>query len=121
MTCVWKAIASALKIKLKPLELFKHIKKHNTITKDIIWNGQPLTQKLYEQNFKDIHSLENGDIMRGNGYLCGGCAPLLFLVAQIYKVSIEHEHNGHVMRYKNIKHPGKTIYLYSNAVHMWTD
>ena len=121
MTCVWKAIAGALKIKLKPLALFKHIKKYNTLTKDIIWNGQPLTQKLYEQNFKDINSLSDDDIIHANGYQCGGCDPLLFLIAQIYKVSIEHEYNGHVSRYKNLKHPGKTIYLYSNDGHMWTD
>ena len=119
MTCVWGALSKALHIKLKPDQLFKHIKKKNTITTDINWNGQPLTQKLYKQNVKDIQSLSIDDIKNKRGYQCSSCDPLFFLIAQIYKVSIIHEHNRHKLLYTNIKHPGKTIYLYSNDRHMW--
>ena len=95
MTCVWKSLSSALKIKLKPKDLFNLVKKKNTMTTDIYWNGQPLTQLLYEQNLKDIKSLSVDDIKYGHGYQCSGCDPLFFLIAQIYKVSIVHEHYGH--------------------------
>jgi|SRR5277367_938295 len=120
MSCVWKGIAdglyNTLGIKLTKEKLYDIIKKKNMKTTDMLWNDGKLTEKNLEENFKHIKTL-NGIT---GGYLCSTCDPLLLLVGQIYKISIQHQYCDTIIEYANVKSIKKMM-VYSNNHHFWAD
>src|SRR4051794_37603465 len=90
MTCVWDGLIKALKLNCQPKDLLKKVKKHNIKTKNVLWNNQPLTKQNYKENIKRIKAIKKKEINDGRGYDCSSCDPLLFLIAQLFKISIVH-------------------------------
>jgi hypothetical protein len=115
MTCVWTGIINALKLKFTPLELLKHVQDHNIKTNDILWNGQILTDRMYEENIEWIKSIDPNNI--NHGYDCSTCDPLLFLIAQLYNVSIKHNYNNTMIHYLNKNYQNNIINFISDRGH----
>src|SRR5438132_35133 len=112
MTCVWKGLIKKLKLKMKPEGLLNMVKKKNIPTKDILWNGEKISEQIQKENMEWIRSLSVENIH--NGYHCSTCDPLLFLIAQLYNVSIEHHYQKTKIIYLNVSYPKKFIYCASN-------
>ena len=118
MTCVWKGLIESLRLKkMKPANLLLKLQNENKATPDMLYNGKPLTTQNYAENISRIKELTAKNIKMG--YDCGGCDPLLLLVGQVYCVSIEHMHEGIVLRYTNIK-SDKLIKVESDSGHFWS-
>jgi hypothetical protein len=122
MSCVWKGLVEglqdALSIKITKEQLYKNIKRKNKKTFDMLWNDTKLTDKNLEENLEHIKELSEKDLT--NGYLCSTCDPLLLLVGQIYKVSIQHNYAGTIIDYDNVNANIK-MYFASNSYHFWFD
>lgn len=103
MSCVWIALIKALPLRnrrrVTPSILFQYIKLHNVETPDITRNGIKLSKQEQAENFKAIENLDANCLEKG--YDCSTADPLLFLVAQLYGVSIEHRFLKATIRYAN--------------------
>lgn len=91
-----------------------HLKQNNTLTRNVLWNGNVLDDQELQEHYTRI---ENTEISR-YGYECSSCDPLLCLVAQLYNVNIIHNFNGTRIKYTNINHT-KTLKFKSNKIHFW--
>ncbi len=120
MSCVWEGIIDALDLDIKPLELLQKIQKENTKTDDIYWNNEKLTEKQLEENFAHIKNLSYKEDIP-NGYLCSACDPLLFLISEIFEVSIQHDYMGHQIVYHNKNAGSKKICFGSDSDHFYVD
>ena len=92
----------------------KILKSNLRKTKDIIWNGETLTNKQLEENYEHIKDF-NVDSIYG-GYLCSTCEPFLFLVCELFKMNINHNYCGQLMSYK-VTNPIRTLNFKSNSGH----
>ena len=136
MTCFWDGLINALgepllkqvlkcTIKKKitsPKKFVKALKQKNEPTKDVEWNGPPMTEefreKFLEENRKFIKEFDVDSI--DDGYYCRADDPFLFLVSQLFGVTIEHDLVGNRMTYTNTRTPdGKVLRLVSNRGHLW--
>lgn len=115
MTCVWNGLINALSLNMKAKDLLKHVQENNIKTSDITWNGEVLTEKNYTENIEWIKCIKETEIY--HGYDCSTCDPLLFLIAQIYNVSIHHNYNGIMIKYINKKYADKVINVMSTRGH----
>ena len=93
--------------------LLSHIKTNNKKTNTVKWNGEPILEKMQNENYEAV-AIINID---NNGYFCSTCDPLMLIICELYNVSIEHSFNGHNIKYTmtNSKH---LIKLSSNCGHM---
>ena len=125
MTCFWDGILKTLNNndfnlvvpnmkKIRNINFVVFLKNKNIKTNNVKWNGQNLTQKQLEENFEHIKVFNPNTI--GGGYLCSTCEPFLFLVAELFKVNINHNYMGHVMQYR-IDNARKTLNFRSNKGH----
>lgn len=124
MTCFWDGILHHLKDedfqrvfqinKPSNKNFVKILKTNLRKTKDIIWNGETLTNKQLEENYEHIKDF-NVDSIHG-GYLCSTCEPFLFLVCELFKMNINHNYCGHMMSYK-VTSPIRTLNFKSNSGH----
>lgn len=88
MSCFWNGLCakiSALK-KFTPKVVRDELKKVNTRTASITWNGEPLSKKTQQENFDWIA----GDTHPwNNGHDTSSCDPYLALICEIFVVNIE--------------------------------
>ncbi len=116
MTCFWDALRSKLNISDDNNTFILNLKKKNKKTKDVIWNNCELRDKQLEENF--IHIREFNEKNINNGYLCSICEPFLFLICDIYNISINHDYLGNIMKYEK-KNSNKILNFSSNHNHFW--
>jgi hypothetical protein len=120
MSCVWIGIAdelrSTLGIKITKEKLYKKIKEKNTKTNNMLWNNEKLSETNLNENYQHIEAL-NG--LTG-GYLCSACDPLLLLIGQIYKISIQHQYCDTIIEYTNTT-SNKKMVVFSNNHHFWSE
>ena len=124
MTCFWDGILHHLKDEdfqrvfqiNKPTNknFVKILKSNLRKTKNIIWNGETLTDKQLEENYEHIKDF-NVDSIHG-GYLCSTSEPFLFLVCELFKMDINHNYCGHMMSYRTTN-PNRTLNFKSNSGH----
>ena len=90
-----------------------------TKTKDVLWNGKPLSKKELVENLYHVHNLDVNNI--DYGYLCSSCDPYLLLICQLYGINIQHDYNGTkiLYTYKPDKY-AKTLNFTSNNAHFWS-
>ena len=82
------------------------MKGHNRSTKNVTWNDQEITAKMHQENMKWIKSIHN----RHDTLFCD---PFLLLIAEVFKVDIDH----HYLRDKVIyKHPEAVGKLFLDLV-----
>jgi hypothetical protein len=117
MTCVWDGLISALKLRFRPAELAEFVKEHNIPTKNVLWNGKPLTDKQYQEHIDRIKEIDVKVIHQG--YDCSSFDPLLFLISELFETCIIHNYMKSQIIYYNIKHPNKQIIVHSNNRHFW--
>jgi hypothetical protein len=122
MSCVWQGLAEGLYdscgVKITEEKLYEFIKKNNQKTPDVFVNDRKLSATNLDENFEHIKSLESDAVVKG--YLCSTSDPLLLLVCQIYKVSIQHNYCGVNIKYINQK-ADKKMFVCSNTGHFWSD
>ena len=119
MSCVWEALLYALNLDIKPIMLLEKLKRENVKTVDVEWNGEKLSEQQLDENYKRIQALTYKDIP--DGYLCSACEPLLFLISQIFCVSIEHDYLNNTIEYTNVNADKRKIYFGSDSVHFYAD
>jgi hypothetical protein len=131
MTCFWNGIISALSVdrmklvlkhsknvKPTPSEFVQLLKNQNTMTPDVSWNGNTLKKQELDENYEMIKTFDNKSISRG--YDCSSCEPFLLLVAELFKISINHNYNKTMIRYVNKTNTSKQqLNFASNKGHFW--
>ena len=114
MTCFWDAILQRLTQKdfnnfekRNGVCISKHSSNSNFVrllknfaekTPDILWNGDKLREKELEENY--THIIEFNPNTINNGYDCSISDPFLFLVCHLFRVNIDHNYNGNLMKYR---------------------
>jgi hypothetical protein len=133
MSCVWNGILQAIKddyttcednvlktkiLSLTNYSLLKLIKHNNKCTHDVKWCGNYLSPKQYTEHHTHIETLDDSYIP--NGYECGTCEPLLFMVSNMFKVDIIHTYNNNVIIYTYTGDESRLKYVFgSNSGHFW--
>ena len=121
MTCFWDALRSKLKLDMDNHAFITHLKSNNNKNNNILWNDTKLTDKQIEENFEHVKDFDINSI--SNGYDCSICDPFLILVCNLYNANINHNYNGHVMKYVNSESnngQNKPTYEFgSNRGHFW--
>ena len=88
MSCVWNSLCAkvdALK-KFSPRTVRDELKKVNTHTTSVTWNGAPLSKKQQQENFDWIA----GDTDPWNGgHYTSSCDPYFALVCELFVVNID--------------------------------
>lgn len=126
MTCFWDGIMSALNTDdfkgmckssfANQKEFVTWIKEHNELTNSVKWNGTPLKDKEYEDNYIHIDNFDPTSIY--NGYDCSTSEPFLYLVASLFRVNIIHDYNGILINY-TVPTPTRTLRFKSDTRHFW--
>tara|TARA_B100001093_G_C26734865_1_gene973937 strand:+ start:472 stop:861 length:390 start_codon:yes stop_codon:yes gene_type:complete len=129
MTCFWNGILSSLTIddfkyiglENKPniQEFILILKNKNIKTVNTTWNNESLSNKQIEENMTHIRDFNTRDI--NNGYYCSSCEPFLFLITQLFSISINHNYNGHIIKYRINKTPRKLVKYRSDTGHFWKE
>lgn len=118
MTCFWDSIRGALDLRLTASQFVSDLQSRNVRTSNVKWNGYSLTDRHCEENIAAIACLDPATLH--DGYLCSGFDPVLFLVAELYQVTIHHSNDGTNIVYAH-DNPRDAIYLTNNSGHMWID
>ncbi len=92
MSCVWKGLIKKLNLHYKPLTLYNLIKKNNIKTHNVHHNGLKPSEQQLEENYNRIEKLNHDEVL--DGYYCSSFDPLLFLVCELYRVTIMHKYNN---------------------------
>ncbi len=116
MSCVFTTLKNVFQPNLTIQNFLMRLKEFNCKT-NIKWNGQELSNKQRLENMERINELELEEIE--NGYLCSCCDPVLLLVSELYKTNIDHDYNGHIMKYR-VDKPVKKLYFKSDYGHFWS-
>tara|TARA_B100000989_G_C19148020_1_gene306192 strand:- start:148 stop:504 length:357 start_codon:yes stop_codon:yes gene_type:complete len=101
MTCFWDNLRKGLNLKISNNEFITFLKKNNTKDINLQWNNKNLTKKQLEENYEHIKNYNIKTIYRG--YDCSICDPFLILICKLYKININHNYNGHIMKYRKNK------------------
>jgi hypothetical protein len=112
MSCFWVGLINKIPIyhfnkylpdclEITIPELISFLKTFNSLTENVIWQGQFLEYQLMIENSLRIDNLSLLDI--GNGYDCSSCEPVLLLICQLFEVNIDHNYNQKIIKYRNIK------------------
>jgi hypothetical protein len=133
MSCVWNGLLQAIKVDYATCEdnvlktkilalttysLLKLLQYNNKYTHDVKWCGNYLSPKQYIENHTHIKTLNESCIP--NGYDCGTCEPLLFMVSDVFKVDILHMYNSNAMTYTYVGDQSRLKYVFgSNNGHFW--
>ena len=127
MACFWNSIIDRLNkdkyfkninnnIRLIPEHLVLSLKQNNRKTNNVIWQNNELTDKQKEENFEHIKLYNIKDIH--NGYYCSTFDPFLFLICDLFDISITNHYNNNKIEYKNKFKSRYTMVLYNNKGHM---
>jgi hypothetical protein len=128
MACFWNSIINRLNkdnyfkqinnnIRLIPEHFVLSLKENNRKTNNIIWQGEELTEKQKDENFEHINSYNIKEIY--NGYYCSTFDPFLFLICDLFDISITNIYNNNKIEYINKFKSRYTMILYNNKGHMW--
>lgn len=125
MACFWNGFIKGLstkkleekKINKKPIDFIKYLKENNKKTTSMNWCDSELTEKQLDENFNAIKEYEPKNF--NNGYLCSTFDPFIFLIGELFDVSIEHKYLNNTIKYKNKKNPNKILLFGSNKGHFW--
>jgi len=128
MTCFWNGILSSLNnedfskinINNKPniMQFIEILKNKNIPTKNILWQNNKLTSKQLDENMEHIKSFDINTI--NSGYMCSSCDPFLLLIADQFKVNIEHRYNNNKIIYSHeTDDREKYLKFSSDAGHFW--
>ena len=128
MACFWNSIIDRLNkdtyfkninnnIRLIPEHLVLSLKQNNRKTNNVIWQNNELTDKQKEENFEHIKLYNIKDIH--HGYYCSTFDPFLFLICDLFDISITNNYNNNKIEYKNKFKSRYTMVLYNNKGHMW--
>lgn len=101
MSCVWKGLIKKLNLEYKPLTLYNVIKQNNTKTYNVYHNGLKPSEQQLDENYERIERLSQDEVL--NGYFCSSFDPLLFLVCELYQVSMVHKYNTTTINYEYVK------------------
>jgi hypothetical protein len=135
MTCFWDGILS--KISLQEINQYLSPKSHFMFVsqKDFIELLKSASEKItdYLVMLKDqtncyyISSTmiqENKEWIQNyntqtihNGHDCSTCDPFLILITHIFEIQINHNYNGHIIEYKNIKNVRRVVHFSSDQGH----
>ncbi len=114
MHCFWEALIKYIKLddmvdvlqykngsnkKPTPHEFVELLKNKSIYTENITWNNELITCQQLQENFFAINQFNVNSI--DNGYYCSIFDPFLFLICELFSVSIEHNYNGNIIHYKN--------------------
>lgn len=118
MTCFWDGIMTYIKPKKNIPAFISYLKKKNTTSVDVMWNGESLKKykKLRKENFNYIKNFDSSSI--GNGHLTSSCDPFLILIAYIFNVNIEFRVKGVLTTFK-VRNPRKTLRFRCDNGHFW--
>lgn len=128
MACFWNSILNRLKedklfndmnknIRVLPLLFVTSLQKNNKKTNNVIWQGKELTEKQKEENLEHIKSYDTNQI--NHGYWCSSCDPFLFLICELFDISIINIYNGTKLEYTNKIKSRYTMILNNDKGHMW--
>jgi len=131
MTCFWNGILSKLPLSLinknlkinldtkpTPNDFVILLKNHATMSVDVKWNNEPLTQKFMEENIEWISNYKVEGIYQGHD--CSTCDPFLLLISQLFCVDIQHTYNNKYVTYTNSKNfDGLILNFISDTGHFW--
>lgn len=126
MSCFWIGILSSLQLATtRPYiqNFIYFLKKHNRKTTSVLWNNNPLTEQVLNENYIHIQTLNLHDI--DNGYLCSVCEPVLLLISELFQVHIQHTYIDTKILYtyipnmSNMSKNPKTLYYQSDTGHFW--
>ena len=129
MTCFWNGILSSLSIddfkyiglvdKPNIQEFIHLLKNKNTKTLNTTWNNESLSNKQIEENMTHIQEFNINNI--NNGYYCSSCEPFLLLITQLFLIDINHNYNGHIIKYRINETPRKLVKYRSDTGHFWKE
>tara|TARA_B100000401_G_C52803978_1_gene720140 strand:- start:98 stop:391 length:294 start_codon:yes stop_codon:yes gene_type:complete len=91
MTCFWDGILNTL--------TNDDFEKFNKKTRNVIWNNEKFSKKQLDENFTHIKDFDYKSIR--NGYDCSTYDPFLILICELFKVNINHDYIGNMIKYKN--------------------
>lgn len=103
MSCFWTGISESLarnqlvQIRMSPQDLVTLLKTRNEATPNVLCQGERLSVQQMDENVRHVAEYDSATI--GNGYLCSGWDPFLFLVCHVFKVNIDHNYNGTLFRF----------------------
>jgi len=125
MTCFWDAIRKNLnpndytKIELNHNvsheEFVTQLKLKNKAVTQVKWQGEYPSKLQRTENYIHVRDFKVSSIR--NGYDCSIADPFLFLVADLFNISIYHNYNGHMIVYaKDLAY--RSIHLNSDQGHI---
>ena len=131
MSCFWDAILNKIRIedfqkifnhsgKPNPEAFAKMLIKKNVKTENVLWNSQILKKQQLQEDYEHIQEFNTSSVSQG--YDCSTCDPFLFLICELFKISIQHVYLGKTIEYthkKNVFNNNYTIKLQSDKGHMW--
>ena len=128
MTCFWQGLIrgisaaefeTTMAARSKPTvaQFIKFLKDNNKYTLCCTWNGDILTAKQLYENYDAVETYNPQTAP--SGYLCSTFDPFLFLVVDLFKINIDHNYNGTLIRYRRI-HNRRTMRAFSDTGHFWT-
>lgn len=125
MTCFWDGLLKVLAPqdfriigKRKPkkaTDFIAMLQSKNNLTTDIGWNSSCPTELQLKENYEAVKSFRPRSAQ--HGYDCSAFDPFLFLVAQIFEVSIVHKGAFSTSTYQNLRSSRKTLRVSSDLGH----
>lgn len=125
MTCFWDGLLKVLNPKdfsrigkhkpRKAEDFIAMLKAMNIKTHDVAWNGMCPTPKQLEENAEAVRSYRPRTAR--HGYDCSAFDPFLFLVAQIFEVSISHRGAYATSLYTQQRRSRRTLHVASDTGH----
>ena len=130
MSCFWDSIREKITIeqfkiylnysnnnKPNARDFAQLLKNNNRKTINLIWNNITPTEKQLDENYEAVKCYNINTV--NEGYFTSTFEPFLFLVAEIFEVTIEHCFNGYNQIYENKKN-SRTIWRFgSNTGHFY--
>jgi len=124
MSCFWDGIGNfitrkefkkrGLKKNPTPDRLIQFFKNNNMVVTKVKWNDTYLTELQQKENYDHVRTCKKQD-----GYLCSSCDPFLFLICELFEISIVHKYNSNLITYTFDGKSKKTIHVQSNSTHFW--
>ena len=122
MTCFWDSLLRGIprdffedRLQHHPASLAMYLKSRNRKTDTIKICGQLLNDQRKEENFEAIKNYDPNTV--GLGYFCAAEDPFLFLISEVFQISIYHTFLGKMFDYVHPS-PRLKLHLYSRTGHM---
>ena len=130
MSCFWSSLIQKISIedfkiylnynnnnKPNPQNFAELLKNNNRKSDNIYWNNIKPSLKQMDENYEAVNCYNTNTV--NDGYFTSTFEPFLFLVAEIFEVTIEHCYNGYNQVYEN-KKKSRTIWRFgSNTGHFY--